>query len=508
MTEQRTPEALYEKVCEHVRQTALLEGVNALLEWDDRTIIPAKAGKHRAEQITLLSGILHQRRTAPELGEWLNQLIDSPLAADPHSDTGANIRLLKRDYDKNVKLPQRLVEELARTTVRAQQVWTDAREKDDFAAMQPWYEKIVALKQEEADALGYAQQRYDALLDYFEPGEVTANVSRVLAGLREDLVPLVAAIVDSGRQADTSILERRYPVDVQEQFGRRAAELIGFDFTRGRLDVTAHPFCSGMGPDDCRITTRYDEHFFNTALFGILHEAGHGLYELGLRGEQYGLPAGQSTSLGIHESQSRMWENLVGRSHAFWEYLYPQAQRAFPEALTDTSLDDFYFAINAVQPSLIRVEADEATYNLHILIRFELEQDLIEGRLKVADLPGAWNEKYRDYLGITPPNNCDGVLQDIHWSAGLIGYFPTYSLGNLYASQFFEQARHDLGDLDAQFRQGRFDNLLQWLREKIHRRGRCYSAAELAEVVTGKPLSHQPLITHLKSKFGPLYGIA
>lgn len=507
MTHPSSPEALYQKVCDHVRQTALLEGVNALLEWDERTIMPLAAGEYRAEQITLLSGMLHDRRTSPELGEWLNRLADSPLAADPHSDTGANIRLLKRDYDKNIKRPKRLVEALARTTTRAQQVWTEARAKNDFAQMQPWYEQIVALKQEEADVLGFAQQRYDALLDDYEPGEITSNVAAVLDGLRQDLVPLVAAIVDSGRQPDVSILERHYPIDVQERFGRESAERIGFQFNRGRLDVTAHPFCSGMGPDDCRITTRYDEHFFSTALFGILHEAGHGLYELGLRSEQYGLPAGQAVSLGIHESQSRLWENLVGRSRAYWEFFYPLAQQAFPEALGSTPLDDFYFAVNDVRPSLIRVEADEATYNLHILIRFELEQDLIEGRLKVADLPGAWNDKYRDYLGITPPNDADGVLQDIHWSAGLIGYFPTYSLGNLYASQFFDRAAEDLGDLEDQFRQGRFENLLAWLREQIHHRGRCYSTAELAQIVTGKPLSHKPLMEHLKRKFGPLYGI-
>ncbi len=507
MTNANDHQAVYQHVCEHVRQTALLDSVNSLLEWDERTIMPLAAGEYRADQVTLLSGLLHERRTAPQLGDWLAQLVDSPLAADPHSDEGANIRHLKRDYDKQVKLPKRLVEELARTTIRGQQVWTEARARSNFALMRPWYEKIVALKQEEADALGYPEQRYDALLDHYEPGEITRNVAGVLAGLRGELVPLVAAIGDSSRRPDVSILARSYPVPAQERFGREAAQRIGFEFQRGRLDVTAHPFCSTMGPHDCRITTRYDEHFFNSAFFGILHEAGHGLYELGLRPELFGLPAGQAVSLGIHESQSRMWENLVGRGRAFWEFFYPQAQRHFPQALADTPADDFYFAINDVRPSLIRVEADEATYNLHILVRFELEQDLISDRLKVADLPGAWNEKYQSYLGITPPNDGQGVLQDIHWSAGLIGYFPTYSLGNLYASQLFAQAARDLDSLSSNFKQGEFQGLLDWLRQHIHRRGRCYSAAELAQQITGAPLSHQPLMEHLQGKLAPLYGL-
>ena len=263
-----------------------------------------------------------------------------------------------------------------------------------------------------------------------------------------------------------------------------------------------------MGPNDCRITTRYDQHHFPGAFFGVLHEAGHGIYDQGLRTDCYGLPPGEAVSLGIHESQSRLWENLVGRSQSFWQYFYPEAQAPLPAALADVPLADFYWAINDVRPSLIRVEADEATYNLHILIRFELEQAMINNQLTAADLPAAWNEKYQHYLGITPPNDADGVLQDIHWSAGLVGYFPTYSLGNLYASQFFEQADRDLGGLAKQFADGQFTPLRDWLREKIHRAGQCYTAAELVERVTGKPLSHDPLMRHLRNKFGSLYRLA
>jgi len=329
----------------------------------------------------------------------------------------------------------------------------------------------------------------------------------VLAGLREQLTPLVAALVGSGKKPSREILRRRYPVAAQEAFGRQAATAIGFDFQRGRLDVTHHPFCAGMGPHDCRITTRYDEHFFPTAFFGILHEAGHGIYDQGLPTEFYGLPPGTFVSLGIHESQSRLWENAVGRSHAFWRHFFPLAQQQFPDALADVTLDDFHFAVNDVRPSLIRVEADEATYNLHIIIRFELERALLSGELAAADLPGAWREKYRGCLGIEPPNDADGVLQDIHWSAGLVGYFPTYTLGNLYAAQFFQQADADLGGVEPLLARGEFAPLWQWLRDRIHARGQCLTASELVADVTGRPLSPQPLLDQLRHKFEPLYGI-
>ncbi|MBI2479166.1 MAG: carboxypeptidase M32, partial [Planctomycetia bacterium] len=364
----------------------------------------------------------------------------------------------------------------------------------------PLLERIVDLKRQQADAIGYADCPYDALLDDFEPGETTKNVASVLAALRGELVPLVAAIAESSRQPDLDILKRRYPIDAQESFGKQAATAIGFEFNRGRLDVTHHPFCAGLGPDDCRLTTRYDEHFFPSGFFSILHEAGHGIYDQGLRGDQYGLPPGTYVSLGIHESQSRMWENLVGRSLPFWRHFFPLAQQAFPEALGGTRLEDFCFAVNDVRPSLIRVEADEATYNLHIIIRFELEQALINDRLAIKDLPAAWNQKYRDYLDIEPPSDADGVLQDVHWSAALIGYFPTYALGNLYAAQFYAQAAQDVGPLEVQFERGEFAPLLGWLREKIHHQGQCYTARELVETVTGQPLSHDWLIAYLREK--------
>ncbi len=485
----------------------MIERIQHLLEWDEHTKMPKAGGTYRADQTAFLAGLVHQKQTSPEIGEWLAELADSPLAADPKSETGVNIFHLQRDYDKKTKLPQSLVEALTRATTVGQQVWVEARAANNFQQFQPQLSEIIRLKREEAAALGFEDTPYDPLLDDYEPGETTANVARVLGELRDALVPLVQAIAESSQRPDASILSRTYPLDAQEEFGTKAAHQIGFDFNAGRLDVTAHPFCTGLGPGDVRLTTRYDEHSFSDGFFSILHEAGHGLYDQGLPREHYGLPIGEDVSLGIHESQSRMWENQVGRSRAFWDYFYSQAQSAFPSALSDVEQATFYAAINEVKPSLIRVEADEVTYNLHILTRFELEQALIEDRLQVADLPAAWSEKYAHYLDIEPPTDADGVLQDVHWSAGLFGYFPTYALGNLYSAQFFRQANQDVEDLNASFRSGDFRPLLDWLREKIHCHGRRYAPAELVERVTGASLQHEPLISHLTQKYGEIYGL-
>jgi carboxypeptidase Taq len=508
ITATETHQAAYDRLCAHAREVALLSSTQYLLGWDERTKLPRAGGAYRAEQMSYLAGLIHKRETAPELGEWLAVLADSPLAADPHSDTGADIANLRRDYERKTKLPQALVEELARLAVLGQQVWAEARKANDFARFQPLLERTVELKRQEAAAIGYDETPYDALLDEYEPGAKTHEVTRVLAGLRDELVPLVAEIAASPRRPNLEPLKRRFPIDLQEQFGRAALETIGYDFTAGRIDVTDHPFCTTLGPRDIRLTTRYDEHFLPGAFFSTLHEAGHGMYEQGLPADRFGLPTGQAVSLGIHESQSRMWENLVGRSLAFWEYFFPQAQATFGAALADMRLDDFYFAINDVRPSLIRTESDEATYNLHILVRFELEQALLVDELRVADLPAAWREKYQHYLGIEPPNDADGVLQDVHWSSGAIGYFPTYTLGNLYAAQLFEQAGRQLGDLHGMFRRGEFLPLRDWLRTHIHSHGRRYPAAELGRRVTGVPLSHEALLRHLRGKFAPLYGFA
>lgn len=499
---------LYSELTTALRKIALLGSCGAVLGWDEQTYLPPQGAEHRANQLSLLAGMKHELATAPRIGELLDQLENSGQLGEPDSAMAVNVREARRQYDRATKLPQRLVEELSRVTSLAQQAWVDARKKKQFAPFLTWLEQVVTLKREEAEAIGYDDGvPYDALLDDYEPGAKTAEVANVFAALREETVALVSAIRESGRKPDASLLTRSYPVDAQRTFGKQAAASIGFNFDAGRIDEAAHPFCSGFGPGDCRLTTRYDEHHFPGAFFGTLHEAGHGMYEQGLDAAMFGTAMGESTSLGIHESQSRMWENFVGRSRSFWSHFYPQAQNAFPEALANVQIDDFYAAINDVRPSYIRVEADEVTYNLHIMLRFELEQRLLTGELAPADVPAAWNERFTADFGIAPTDDAVGCLQDIHWSAGLFGYFPTYALGNMYAAQFFDAAQKELGDLDAQFAGGEFEPLKGWLNTNIHQRGKQYRADKLVEVVTGAPLSPQPLVAHLKAKFEPLYGL-
>lgn len=502
----RTPEEAYAELTARQRTTALLESCASVLGWDEQTYMPPGGAEHRANQLSLLAGMCHERATDPGVEQLLSEIEGTALVADLDSVIAANVREIRRDYERATKLPKRLVEELSHTATLAQQAWVGARKQSNFQQFQPWLEKMVALKREEAQAIGFGDGvPYDALLDAYEPGMTAADISRLFAPLRDELVKLVAAIRESGRQPDRGIITRSYPVAAQREFAISAAQQIGFDFERGRLDTAAHPFCSGFGPGDTRLTTRYDEHHFPGAFFGTLHEAGHGIYDQGLDRAAFGLPAGSACSLGIHESQSRMWENFVGRSRAFWQHFYPLAQGAFPEALSGTAVSDFYWAINDVQPSLIRVEADEATYNLHILLRFDIERPLIAGDLDPVDVPDVWNETFTTYFGITPPDDARGCLQDIHWSAGLIGYFPTYALGNMCAAQFFAAACREIPDLPGAFSRGDFRALKDWLNGKIHTHGRRYRAQKLVQLVTGQPLSHTALIGHLRHKFDELY---
>ncbi len=540
----------YAELIRRSKEHATLASCSSLLGWDEQTFMPTQGAGHRSAQMGLLAGIHHERATDPRIGELLAIVESSDLVAEPTSPAAVNAREIRRGYDRLARLPRALVEELARTTTLAQSEWVAARTASDFARFQPWLEKIIQLKRDESACLGPqlakdGQQAarpsvdappiepglvaghavYDPLLDEYEPGATTADLALIFQAVRRDLVPLAERIAEACRRgappsttasarssnpsasSDVTILNRSYPRDRQQVFGEAAAAAVGFDFQRGRLDVTAHPFCSGIGPGDCRITTRYDEHNFSDAFFGILHEVGHGLYEQGLDPDQYGTPMGEAVSLGIHESQSRLWENCVARSLPFWRYWFPIAQRTFRQALADVTLDAFHAGVNHVSPSLIRVQADEVTYNLHIIIRFELEQALLSGDLPTAGLPAAWNQKYQEALGLLPANDALGCLQDIHWSAGLIGYFPTYTLGNLYAAQLFARAQADLGGLDQAFAQGDYSGLLAWLRAKVHRQGQRYRPAELIEQVTGSKPDHRPLIAALTQKYSELYGI-
>lgn len=498
-------DSAYQELIAELKRISVLNSCGHLLGWDRETYMPRGGNEHRANQLSLLAGLGHQWATAPRIGELLDELEAEGLE-DGELDRRVNLREARRAYDRATCLPQALVEETTRVTSLAQQAWGDARAADDFSGFRPWLEKILALKREEAQAVGYGDGvPYDALLDEYEPGTTTADVQAAFAPLRGALVPLLEAIRESGISQPVEILSRNYPVEAQRAFGLRAAEAIGFDFDRGRLDETAHPFCTDIGPGDCRLTTRYDPRHFSGAFFGVLHEAGHGIYEQGLRADAYGTAMGAFVSLGIHESQSRLWENFVGRSESFWKHFYAPAQAAFPEALGDVSLQTFHAAVNDVRPSLIRVEADEVTYNLHIMLRFELEQKLVSGELEAADVPEAWNTTFESWLGIKPPGDRDGCLQDIHWSAGLIGYFPTYALGNMYAAHFFNAADQELGGLHDMFARGKFGPLREWLNEKIHRRGKELPATQLVEDITGESLSHEPLVAHLRGRFAQLY---
>lgn len=476
-----------------------------VLGWDEETYLPPAGVAHRAEQQALLAGLLHDRATNPRLGELLATIEESDLIADPGSAQAVNVRELRRLYNRATRLPRSLVEELARITSVAQREWVTAYEKSNWSLFQPWVEKIVKLKRAEAAALRPGADLYETMLDEYEPGITVGQVATLFNALRSELVELVGAIAASPHRANLSVLHRIYPLDRQRQFGEMAAAAVGFDFRRGRLDISPHPFFTRLGPNDFRITTRFSLQHFGNGLFGILHEVGHALYEQGLDPTAYGLPVGESVSIGVHESQARLWENTVGRSLSFWRHFLPQARTLFPEALQDVSLDEFYFSINHVEPSLNRVRADEVTYNLHILVRFELERALVADDLAIADVPGAWNELYRRYLGMIPANDAEGCLQDGHWGGGLIGYFPTYTLGNLFAAQLFDRASAELGNLDDDFSQGRFDRLLHWLQNRVYRHGQRFSAVRLIEQATGAAPDPQPLLASLHRKFGELY---
>lgn len=496
----------FEAACGTAREAAVLASVESLLGWDERTFMPPKATAYRGEQAAALATLVHRRRTDPALGDVLARLAESPLAREGSLQQRAAVRLMAADFAKQSRVPERLVAELAKTCVDAQQAWIAARAESSWPTLAPWLDRVFTLKREQAACQRPDLDPYDSLMDDYEPGARWRNVAETFARLRTAIVPLVQRCVGATRRPSDALMRRSYPIDAQQRFVRAVAERIGFDFERGRLDTTDHPFCSTMGPDDCRITTRWDERFLPTAVFGVLHEAGHGLYEQGLPREWFGLPPGEAASLGIHESQSRLWENLVGRSVEFWEWCLPLAREAFPDALADASVADVHRSLLVVEPSCIRVEADEVTYNLHVMLRFDLERAIIHGDLAVADLPAAWNDRFERDFGRRPPTHSDGVLQDIHWSAGLIGYFPTYTLGNLFAAQLMAAADREIPDLRRRIAAGRFGDLLGWLRQRVHAVGRTMESEPLVAAATGQPVSAEWLVGSLTERYGAVHG--
>ena len=495
----------YLELLQRLKKLALLHSCSSLLNWDEETYMPSGGAEHRSEQLSLLAGLCHENLIAPEMDDLLSTLENSTFTDNPLREEAVNIRETRRLRERAVRVPKSLVEDLARVSSLSTESWKEARQNNHFTSFQPWLEKVIHLRQQYADCLTASNSRYDALIDEYEPGQNTATLTDLLVPMGESLTELLHSIKSSSHKPDSSILSNTFPIDAQRDFGMHAAKTIGFRFEHGRLDVTTHPFCSGIGPGDVRITTRYQLNDFADSFMSILHEAGHGIYEQNLPKEHFGTPCGLATSYGIHESQSRLWENFVGRSLSFWTYFFPQAKAAFPEALRNVTLDVFHFSLNAVAPSLIRTDADEVTYNLHILLRFELEKQLIDGSLNAADLPEAWNEHHQQLLGVTPSDDRSGCLQDIHWSGGSFGYFPSYSLGNIYAAQFFEQAEKDLGNLDTLFSEGDFTPLKEWLTHNIHNLGQRFRADQLVERVTGSSLDYHPLVSHLRSKFTRLY---
>ncbi len=483
-----------------------LEQASSLLHYDQEAFMPMGASQARATQMATLSSVSHDLFVADEVGQWLEEL--RPLEQElGHDDNDASIiRVVRQDYERTRKLPTEYVARAAETYILANEQWRKARADSDFPLFLPWVRKCVDLAHEYAEYQGYEDHVYDALLDQFEPGMKTREVESIFTPLRDEITPLVQAVAASGIKIDTACLHGQFDPLAQRSLGNVLVSAYGFDVNRGRVDEVTHPFCTSMSRDDVRMGTRVSAQRINENLFSMLHECGHALYDQNIDScfDRTSLSSG--CSLGLHESQSRMWENLVGRSRPFWHWAYPMLQAYFP-SFHAVGLDDFYKAINTVNPSFIRVEADEVTYNLHIMLRFELEKAMMEGQVDLAHLPQEWNDRMQTYLGVTPPNDRLGVLQDVHWSFGSLGYFPTYSLGNIISVQLWETCRQDLVDLDAQLARGEFAPLLAWMKERVHRHGRKHEPMELLRKITGAGIDAGPYVEYLKAKIHDVYGI-
>jgi carboxypeptidase Taq len=478
-----------------------------VLEWDQETYMPPGGVEGRAEQLSTLLRLSHVRLTSPDVGRLLDSLEDETAREPFDSDDASIVRVTRRDFDQARKIPPELVAEIAHASSIARPAWEKARKDDDFSIFAPYLEKNVELNKRLADALGYEDRPYDALLDRSEPGMTTKQLAGIFEQVKQAIVPLIAEIASHQDAVDDRVLHRGFDPDRQLTYALEVVKKLGYDLERGRQDLSTHPFSIAFGPGDVRITTRVSREFFNECLFGSIHESGHGMYNQGMAKEIDRTPLWDGASPGVHESQSRLWENLVGRGRPFWRHFYPSLRKTFPEPLKGVDEADFYRAVNKAQPSFIRVEADEVTYNMHVLLRFELENELLEGKLKIKDVPEAWNARFKSYLGLEVPNDRAGSLQDIHWSFVSFGVFPGYTIGTLISAQLMEKIRADVPDLDEQIERGQFGALLGWLRSNVHRHGRKFTPNELLERATGRPLTAEPWIAYVQSKFGALYGL-
>lgn len=492
------------------KHTRVLSGIAQLLDWDHETFMPSAAGGIRAEQLKVMAGIIHKEKTGKKFVNALSKLIDIKtgklLAKELSQAQQASLQEWRREYIKEVCLPGSFVEEFAQISSQAITAWRSAKEENAFQHFAPFLEKIVVLNRRKADYIGYSEHPYDALLDNYEHETSTKEVDALFKDLGLSLNKLLKHI-RSAKQVDDSFLCGEFDVNKQMEFGKAILKDLGYDLSKGRLDVSAHPFSSSFHPTDSRITTRIHPNLPMSNIFSVIHECGHSLYEMGLPQEEYGTPLGEAISLGMHESQSRWWETRIGRTKPFWKFYLPKFKALFKKQLENVSLEDFYRAINKVEPSLIRVEADEVTYSLHVILRFEIEKKLIEGTLSVRDLPEAWNSKMKELLGVVPKTNAEGCLQDIHWSMGAFGYFPTYALGNMYASHIFETFEKSFPNWESRVETGEFLFIKEWLNENIHQHGKRYSSKELLKKVTGKSFSAKAYTNYLTDKYKNIYSI-
>ncbi|WP_284640045.1 carboxypeptidase M32 [Paenibacillus silviterrae] len=489
---------------DYLKKMKSYEEAVGLIYWDMRTGAPKKGLESRSETVGVLSGELFRMSVSDEMGAYLDYFI-TPEANERLSDLDRRIvRECKKDYDRSKKIPPAKYQEYVVLTSQAESVWEEAKHAADYAMFQPYLERIVQTNLEFIELWGYEGHKYNTLLDMYEPGMTVQKLDQVFGALREQVVPLLAAIQASPHAPKTDFLRQTFEKEKQKKFSLYILEQMGYDFEAGRLDETVHPFATGLNPGDVRITTRYLTDDVNSALFGTIHEGGHALYEQNISKELLGTPLCTGTSMGIHESQSRFWENVIGRSRPFWRRYYGDLQKNYPGQFDQVAVEDFYRATNEVKPSLIRIEADELTYNLHIMVRYEIEKALFSGEVKVADLPEVWNAKYQEYLGVVPSNNGEGVLQDVHWSGGAFGYFPSYALGNMYAAQFTRTMEKSL-NIDALVEEGNLIPIKEWLTEQIYRYGKAQTPNEIVKRVTGEELNPDYLVEYLKKKYADIY---